>query len=243
MRSEGSPIRTQHGGGLTNSKLVRASFANTIGTIATFMLGFVVPPALVRWMAPGQYSAFIIANRVGAFFAILNLGVQIATTKRLSISLATETPAQTSEVLAHATYRTRNAAIAGLLLVPLPTKFLHSFFPQLPNSVVSQTRLAIALFVASSLAALLLVPHYSLLVAAHRLGRSVAFQVSVRVLTGICLVVLAKAGVGVAGMAAMTGAGTIGVALGTRASARHAFPSITTPLFGRRSKTDRKSVV
>ena len=188
-------------------------------------------------MAPNQYSAFIIANRVGAFFAVLNLGVQIATTKRISIGLANGRRAELAEVLGHATYRTRNAALAGFLIVPIPTFFIQKIFPQLPADVVQATRLGVAIFVASSLIALLLTPYYSLLVAAHMLGRAVIFQVIIRIISGIALVVLAKAGVGVGGMAAMTSVGTLGVALAIRAAARQLFPDIRTPLFGRRSTT------
>ena len=66
---------TEEGRVAAKRRVARNSVANLVRTVTTFVLGFVVPPALIRWVPDDQYKAYTLSFRVGAFVALLDQDV------------------------------------------------------------------------------------------------------------------------------------------------------------------------
>jgi O-antigen/teichoic acid export membrane protein len=92
--------------------LARAVILNTLGTLATVVLGFAAAVLVARWLGPSDRGLFALMWLVGALVvAIFGLGVPISITYHLSSGASS-----TAEVLGAALAW---AAVLGMVFVPL----------------------------------------------------------------------------------------------------------------------------
>ncbi len=175
-------------------RILLSSLANSVRTLATFVIGFLVPPFLIQWIPRDDYNAFLVSSRIGALLVILDLGMQFSVTRLASKALAEGDTDLANQVISAAVHLFRRMALIGSLLLIALTISLPYVFTDIPAQTVSAARWCVVLFGFSSLVSLTLSPFGGLLVATN-LTPSVMWQtVALRVASAVGMLFVAKSG-------------------------------------------------
>jgi O-antigen/teichoic acid export membrane protein len=219
--NDGSPSTA-----FTPRRVMANSLANLARTLATFVIGFLVPPFLIRWIPKDAYASYILSSRLGAFLVILDLGMQMSLTRLASSALASGDTERACEVVWAAVRLFRKLAGAGIAVLLLLIVFLPNVFDGIPPNLVTSARLCVGLFGLSSLVALVYSPFSGLLVASNETTRVVWPTIALRVLSAVAMLVSAKAGWSIVALGGISAVATISIALLPFVISRRIFPWI-----------------
>ncbi len=222
--AESTPRPASSTNAFTARRIAANSIANMMQTLASFIIGFVVPPFLIRWIPKNAYQAFLLTSRLGAFLMVLDLGVQLSLQRILSHELATGDLRRTHQVVRAAVALFRRIAIGGVAVLSLLAYLLPRVFTEISPAIVNQARIALLIFGGSSLLVLLLTPFSGLLVAANQSPLVLWRTIVLRVGSAVGMLVAAKGGMSIVVLAGISSGASVGVALLPYFMGRRLFP-------------------
>jgi len=126
-------------------KVLEGSGSNMIRVILTALVGFVLPPFLVRHMSPVEYSAWVLILQLSAYVSLLDLGLQTAIAKFLAEYDSTDDWAACSRVLSSSFRILSAAAVAGMGLILVLTWQVPRIFQQMPPRMIGEVRASLLL--------------------------------------------------------------------------------------------------
>ena len=205
-------------------RVARNSMANLVRTITTFVLGFIVPPALIRWVPDDQYKAYTLSFRVGAFVALLDLGMQLATTRRFGEALASGDEADVRAVAVAANRIFSIICSVGAAAVLAVAIRLHDIFPDIAAANLPAARAALLIVSFAGLASLQLSPYNALVTASQKTPSVLVATVVARVAAGVLLLLAAWLRLGIVTLASISAIASVGVSLVSVRVIRHQLP-------------------
>jgi O-antigen/teichoic acid export membrane protein len=218
------PTKPAGASAFTPRRILANSLSNTVQTMASFVLGYVVPPLLIRWVPKDAYPVFLLASRVGAFLMVLDLGVQLSLQRILSQSLASGDHEGTHDVIRAAGALFRKIALVGAAFLLLAAYFFPRVFTAVPSNLVLQARICLVLFGGTSLVALMLIPYSGLLVAANQTPLVLGRTIFLRIGSAVAVVAAAKQGASIIVLATISSVAGCGVAFLPYVMSRRLFP-------------------
>jgi O-antigen/teichoic acid export membrane protein len=115
---------------------IKNSLANLASGLSTAALTLLVPALLSRYLTQPEFSAWMLIVQLAAYVALLNLGIQGATSRYVAFYTARGDREKTSEVVSTAFFTLLLTAIPAAVLVLAASRNIGQLFPALPAHLV-----------------------------------------------------------------------------------------------------------
>jgi O-antigen/teichoic acid export membrane protein len=115
---------------------IKNSLANLASGLSTAVLSLLVPPFLARYLTQPEFSAWMLIVQLAAYTALLNLGIQGATSRYVAFYAARGDRDSASEIVSTAFFTLMLTAIPAAALVLMASWNIHRLFPALPAHFV-----------------------------------------------------------------------------------------------------------
>jgi O-antigen/teichoic acid export membrane protein len=178
------------------------------------VLVLLLPPVLSRYLAQPEFSAWMLIVQLAGYTALLNLGIQIATSRYVAFYTARGDRDSVSDVVSTAFFTLVLTAIPAAGLVLAVSRNIDRLFPALPAHFVGASRSALLLM---GLASALSMPTEAIAGAFTGLQRNelvAAIQGGGRLVLAAALIAIVLLEGGLTSMAAAFAAVTVAIFLG-----------------------------
>jgi O-antigen/teichoic acid export membrane protein len=192
---------------------IKNSLANLASGLSTAVLSLLVPPFLARYLTPPEFSTWMLIVQLAAYTALLNLGIQGATSRYVAFYAARGDRDSASDVASTAFFTLVLTAILAAALVLAASRNIDRLFPALPTHFVGASRSGLLLI---GLASALSMPAEAIAGALTGLQRNelvAAIQGGGRLVLAAALIAIVLLEGGVTSMAAAFAAVTVAVFL------------------------------
>jgi O-antigen/teichoic acid export membrane protein len=193
---------------------VKNSLANLASGLSTAVLSLLVPPFLARYLTQPEFSAWMLIVQLAAYTALLNLGIQGATSRYVAFYTARGDRDSASDIVSTAFFTLVLTAIPAAALVLAAGRNIDRLFPALPAHFVGASGSGLLLM---GLASALSMPAEAIAGAFTGLQRNelvAAIQGGGRLVLAAALIAIVLLGGGITSMAAAFAAATVAVFLG-----------------------------
>jgi O-antigen/teichoic acid export membrane protein len=193
---------------------IKNSLANLASGLSTAVLILLVPPFLSRYLTQPEFSAWMLIVQLAAYTALLNLGIQSATSRYVAFYTARGDRNSISEVVSTAFFTLVLTAIPAAALVLAASWNIGRLFPELPTHFVAASSAGLLLM---GLASALSMPAEAIAGAFTGLQRNelvAAIQGGGRLVLAAALIAIVLLEGGVTSMAAAFAAVTVAIFLG-----------------------------
>jgi O-antigen/teichoic acid export membrane protein len=124
---------------------IKNSLANFASGLSTAVLTLLVPPFLARYLTPPEFSAWMLIVQLAAYTALLNLGLQGATSRYVAFYAARGDRDSASDIVSTAFFTLVLMAVAAAALVLAAGRNIDHLFPALPAAFVGASRTGLLL--------------------------------------------------------------------------------------------------
>jgi len=193
---------------------IKNSLANLASGLSTAVLSLLVPAFLSRYLTQPEFSAWMLIVQLAAYTALLNLGIQGATSRYVAFYAARGDRDSTSDVVSTAFFALVFTAIPAAALVLAASRNIDHLFPALPAHLVAAGRSGLLLM---GLASALSMPAEAIAGTFTGLQRNelvAVIQGGGRLVLAAALIAIVLLEGGVTSMAAAFAAVTVAVFLG-----------------------------
>ncbi|MDP8986015.1 MAG: hypothetical protein M3N97_13470 [Pseudomonadota bacterium] len=193
---------------------IKNSLANLASGLSTAALSLLVPAFLSRYLTQPEFSAWMLIVQLAAYTALLNLGIQGATSRYVAFYAARGDRDSASDLVSTAFYTLVITAIPAAALVFAASRNIDRLFPALPAHFVGATRSGLLLM---GLASALSMPAEAIAGAFTGLQRNelvAAIQGGGRLVLAGSLIAIVLLEGGVTSMAVAVAAVTVAIFLG-----------------------------
>jgi O-antigen/teichoic acid export membrane protein len=114
--------------------------ANLAGGLSMAVLSLLVPPVLSRYLSQAEFSAWMLILQLAAYTALLNLGIQGATSRYVAHYVARNDRDSASDIVSTAFFTLVLMAVVAATLILVAGENLGRLFPGLPASLVGTSR-------------------------------------------------------------------------------------------------------
>ncbi len=115
------------------------------------VVAILLPPVLVRHLAPETYAVWVLILQMVAYLSYLDLGLQTAVGRYIAFANAKKDTEVRDGIFSTALAGLIIAGLGGLLLISIAAAMAHEVFPSVPGPLLAPMRIAI-LIVGSSVA-------------------------------------------------------------------------------------------
>jgi O-antigen/teichoic acid export membrane protein len=119
---------------------IKNSLANLASGLSTAVLTLLVPAFLSRYLTQPEFSAWMLIVQLAAYTALLNLGIQGATSRYVAFYAARGDRDSTSDIVSTAFFTLALTAIPAAALVLAVSRNIDHLFPALPAHLVGASR-------------------------------------------------------------------------------------------------------
>lgn len=181
--------------------VVKNALANVARGAVGALVAVVVPPFLTRALTPEKYGAWALVLQLAAYVGYLQFGIQTAVGRFVARENERTDFYHRDRIVNTALAVLSAACFCALVLIGTLLVALPKFFPQMPASLYREVRIALAL-VGGSLAVGLPADVFNgILVGLRRYDILAAIVAGPKVLSAILMVLVARRGGGIPGMA------------------------------------------
>jgi len=156
----------------------------------SMLFSLVLPPLLVHRLPPAEYSAWVLILQIGAYIALLDLGLQTAVGKLVAEYNAAGDRFACSRTLSSSVSILCASAAAGALAIVLVTWQVPQLFHQMPTGLIGVVRVGILLVGMSAVVALPFGAFLAAFTGLQSYGFPTALATSSRILTSAGLAAL-----------------------------------------------------
>ena len=135
-------------------KVLQGSASNIVRVLLSLLVSLVLPPFLVRRMAPAEYSAWVLILQLSTYVSLLDFGLQTAVGKFVAEYDATGDKAASHAVVSTSFTILAGAAVIGCAALGGMVWSVPKLFHQMPPSLVPEVRIALLAVGLSSVLAL-----------------------------------------------------------------------------------------
>lgn len=129
----------------THWRLAKNAVANLGRGGATAVVALLLPPILVRHMAPASYVVWVLVLQTAAYVGYLNFGLQTAIGRYVAFANEKNDTEQRDSVFSTAFVGLCGAGVLSIVGVTATVIAVPLIFPSVPKPLVSEMRLALAL--------------------------------------------------------------------------------------------------
>jgi O-antigen/teichoic acid export membrane protein len=193
---------------------IKNSMANLANGLSTAVLTLLVPPFLARYLTKPEFSAWMLIVQLAAYTALLNLGIQGATSRYVAFYTARGDRDTASDIVSTAFFALMLTAIPAVALVLAVSWNIQRLFPALPAPFVGASSSGLLLM---GLASALSMPAEALAGAFTGLQRNelvAAIQGGGRLVLSAALILIVLLEGGVISMAAAFATVTVAIFIG-----------------------------
>jgi O-antigen/teichoic acid export membrane protein len=115
---------------------IKNSLANLASGLSTAVLTLLVPPFLARYLTQPEFSAWMLIVQLAAYTALLNLGIQGATSRYVAFYAARGDRDSASDIVSTAFFTLVITAIPAAVLVLGASRNIDRLFPALPAYLI-----------------------------------------------------------------------------------------------------------
>jgi O-antigen/teichoic acid export membrane protein len=115
---------------------IKNSLANLASGLSTAVLTLLVPPLLARYLTQPEFSAWMLIVQLAAYTALLNLGIQGATSRYVAFYAARGDRDSASDIVSTAFFTLVITAIPAAVLVLAASRNIDRLFPALPANLI-----------------------------------------------------------------------------------------------------------
>jgi O-antigen/teichoic acid export membrane protein len=119
---------------------IRNSLANLASGLSTAILSLLVPPVLSRHLSQAEFSAWMLILQLAAYTALLNLGIQGATSRYVAHYVARNDRDSASDIVSTAFFTLMLMAVVAAALILVAGENLGRLFPALPAYLVGTSK-------------------------------------------------------------------------------------------------------
>lgn len=124
-------------------RFVKNALANLGRGSAAAVAAVLLPPILVRHMAPAAYAVWVLVLQTAAYVSFLNLGLQTAIGRYVAFANEKGDAAQRDSIYSTAFAALCCAACIAVVCLLAVIYFVPDIFPSIPGSLIRQMRLAL----------------------------------------------------------------------------------------------------
>lgn len=200
---------------------IKNSLANFANGLSTAVLSLLVPAFLARHLTQPEFSAWMLIVQLAAYTALLNLGIQVGTSRYVAFYAARGDRDSASDIVSTAFFTLVLTAIPAAALVLTASRNIDRLFPALPTQFVGASSSGLLLM---GLASALSMPAEAIAGALTGLQRNefvAAIQGGGRLVLAAALISIVMLDGGVTTMAAAFAAVTVATFLGFWSTSRH----------------------
>ncbi len=135
-------------------KFLQGSASNITRVLLSILVALVLPPLLVRHMAPAEYSAWVLILQCSAYINLLDLGLQTAVGKFVAEYDAVGNPIASGRILSSSFAILCISAAIGTVAIVIVCWRVPHLFVQMPASLIGDLREGILVVGLSAVAAL-----------------------------------------------------------------------------------------
>jgi O-antigen/teichoic acid export membrane protein len=140
LRRSGADAVETHGRGSSTGRggpriFIKNSLANLASGLSTAVLSLLVPPVLSRYLSQAEFSAWMLILQLATYTALLNLGLQGATSRYVAHYLARNDRDSASDIVSTAFFTLVLTAMVAAALILVAGENLGRLFPALPASL------------------------------------------------------------------------------------------------------------
>lgn len=125
--------------------LAKNAFANLCRGGAAAVAAMLLPPILIRHMAPASYAAWVLALQAAAYVSYLDFGLQTAVGRFVAYTTEKNELEKRDGIFSAAVIGLSIAALLGALVVLVVAIFAHNIFPQVPATILPSLRMAMVI--------------------------------------------------------------------------------------------------
>ncbi len=126
-------------------RLAKNAFANLCRGGAAAVAAMLLPPILIRHMAPASYAAWVLALQAAAYVSYLDFGLQTAVGRFVAYTTEKNELEKRDGIFSAAIIGLSIAALLGILVVLGIAIFAHNLFPQVPATILPSLRIAMVI--------------------------------------------------------------------------------------------------
>lgn len=126
-------------------RLAKNAFANLCRGGAAAVAAMLLPPILIRHMAPASYAAWVLALQAAAYVSYLDFGLQTAVGRFVAYTTEKNELEKRDGIFSAAVIGLSIAALLGALVVLVVAIFAHNIFPQVPATILPSLRIAMVI--------------------------------------------------------------------------------------------------
>ena len=109
-------------------------------------MAVLLPPVLVRHLAPGTYAVWVLILQVVAYIGYLDVGLQTAVGRYIAFAEAKQDTELRDGIFSTAFAGLMIAGSAGLVLILIAAALAQKVFPSIPELLLAPMRIAISIF-------------------------------------------------------------------------------------------------
>ena len=119
--------------------------ANVATGFSVALTTVLVPPVLARTLSPLEFGAWALVLQIAGYVSILDLGIQGAIGRYVAYFLANLEPKRAEDFVSTSFNVLCITALLGFAGLAVTSSYLHTLFPQIPESLLAPTQLALVL--------------------------------------------------------------------------------------------------